>query len=240
MQITIGWLYSNTMNIYGDRGNVLSLERRARWRGIATEIRTIAIGQPIPPDIDIFFFGGGQDQEQAGVATDLQGAKGAALKQAIEGGAAMLAVCGGYQFLGHEYRPHQGPVLPGIGVFDAVTVAGSERFIGNVIVDTPFGELVGFENHSGLTTLGPGMEPLGQVRVGRGNNGRDDTEGALYKHAAGCYLHGAVLPKNPAFADWLITKGLSRRHGPVTLPALDDALELTAQREAKGRAHKRA
>jgi CobQ-like glutamine amidotransferase family enzyme len=239
MHLTIGWLYSGTMNIYGDRGNVLALERRARWRGIAAEVCPIGIGQPIPANIDLFFFGGGQDQEQAAVAADLQGAKGAALKAAIEDGAAMLAVCGGYQFLGHEYRPHQGPALPGIGVFDAVTVAGSERFIGNVIVDTPFGELVGFENHSGLTTLGPGAEPLGRVRVGRGNNGRDGTEGARYKNAAGCYLHGAVLPKNPAFADWLLAAGLSRRYGPVTLPPLDDAAELTAQREAIGRAHKR-
>jgi CobQ-like glutamine amidotransferase family enzyme len=239
MQLTIGWLYSGTMNIYGDRGNVLALERRARWRGIAAEVCPIGIGQPIPADIDLFFFGGGQDQEQAAVAADLAGAKGAALRAAIEDGAAMLAVCGGYQFLGHEYRPHQGPVLPGIGVFDAVTVAGSERFIGNVIVDTPFGELVGFENHSGLTTLGPGAEPLGRVRVGRGNNGRDGTEGARYKNAAGCYLHGAVLPKNPTFADWLLAAGLNRRYGSVTLPPLDDTSELTARREAIGRAHKR-
>jgi CobQ-like glutamine amidotransferase family enzyme len=239
MHLTIGWLYSGTMNIYGDRGNVLTLERRARWRGIAAEVRTIGIGQPIPPEIDIFFFGGGQDQEQVAVSTDLQGAKGATLKQAIEDGAAMLAVCGGYQLLGHEYRPHQGAVLPGIGVFDAVTVAGSERFIGNVIVDSPFGELVGFENHSGLTTLGPGLEPLGRVRVGRGNNGRDGTEGARYKQAAGCYLHGAVLPKNPALADWLLSSGLSRRYGEVTLPPLDDTSEVTARREAQGRAHQR-
>jgi CobQ-like glutamine amidotransferase family enzyme len=239
MHLTIGWLYSTLMNIYGDRGNVLTLERRARWRGIDAEIRPIGIGQPIPGDIDVFFFGGGQDQEQADVAADLQGAKGEILKQAVEDGAAMLAVCGGYQFLGHEYRPHQGDPLPGIGLFDVVTVAGSERFIGNVIVDTPFGELVGFENHSGLTTLGPGAQPLGTVRVGRGNNGRDGTEGALYKHAAGCYLHGAVLPKNPAFADWLLASGLERRYGQVELPPLDDTAELTAQTEAKGRAHKR-
>ncbi|MDQ3692267.1 MAG: glutamine amidotransferase [Chloroflexota bacterium] len=239
MHLTIGWLYSGLMNIYGDRGNVLALERRARWRGFTTEIRTIGIGQPIPAEVDVFFFGGGQDHEQGDVAADLQGAKGAALKRAVEEGAAMLAVCGGYQFLGHEYRPHQGPALPGIGLFDLVTVAGSERFIGNVVVDTPFGELVGFENHSGLTTLGPGAEPLGTVRIGRGNNGRDGTEGARYKHAAGCYLHGAVLPKNPGFADWLIAAGLSRRHGAVTLPPLDDDAELAAQREAKGRAHAR-
>jgi CobQ-like glutamine amidotransferase family enzyme len=239
MQITIGWLYSSLMNIYGDRGNVLTLEQRARWRGLTPEVRTIGIGQPIPPDIDVFFFGGGQDQEQGAVAADLQGAKGDALKQAIEDGSAMLAVCGGYQFLGHGYQPHQGPVLPGIGVFDAMTVAGSERFIGNVIVDSQFGELVGFENHSGLTTLGPDTAPLGRVRVGRGNNGRDGTEGAIYKHAVGCYLHGAVLPKNPALADWLLAAGLRRRYGPTPLPPLDDSYELTAQQEAKGRAQLR-
>ena len=240
MDLTIGWLYSGRMNIYGDRGNVLALERRARWRGLSPTIRTIEIGDPIPAGIDIFFFGGGQDQEQADVAADLAGAKGEALKTAVADGAAMLAVCGGYQFLGHEYRPHQGPTLPGIGVFDLVTIAGSERFIGNVVVDTPFGEVVGFENHSGLTTLGPGTQPLGTVRIGRGNNGRDGTEGAISRNAAGCYLHGAVLPKNPAFADWLLLNGLRHRHGPsATLPPLDDTTELTAQREARGRAQRR-
>src|SRR5690606_3229508 len=139
----------------------------------------------------------------------------------------------------HGYQPHQGPVLPGIGVFDAMTVAGSERFIGNVNVDSPFGELAGSENHSALTTLGPDTAPLGRVRVGRGNNGRDGTEGAIYKHAVGCYLHGAVLPKNPALADWLLAAGLRRRYGPTPLPPLDDSYELTAQQEAKGRAQLR-
>ena len=236
MRLTIGWLYGTKMNIYGDRGNVLALERRARWRGIETETREIGLGEPIPADIDVFFFGGGQDQEQVAVSADLLGEKGEALKAAVEDGAALLAVCGGYQLLGHEYRPHDGPVLPGIGLFDLVTEAGPERFIGNVVVDTPFGELVGFENHSGLTTLGPGTKPLGRVRVGRGNNGRDRTEGALHKHAVGCYLHGSLLPKNPTFADWLLAAGLARRHGPVDLPPLDDALEQAAHASAVDRA----
>jgi CobQ-like glutamine amidotransferase family enzyme len=234
--LTIAWLYAGSMNIYGDRGNVLALERRAGWRGIPVRTLSIGIGQAIPDDVDLFFFGGGQDQEQVAVAADLQGAKGAAIKRAVEAGAALLAVCGGYQLLGHEYRPHAGPVLPGIGLFDLVTVAGPERFIGNVVVDTPFGELVGFENHSGLTTLGAGATPLGRIRVGRGNNGRDGTEGTIHKHAVGCYLHGSLLPKNPAFADWLLTAGLRRRYGAVELPPLDDGIEFAAHASAVARA----
>lgn len=236
MNLTIGWLYGTKMNIYGDRGNILTLEQRARWRGIPVTTIEIGLGQPIPPEADLFFFGGGQDQEQIAVSNDLQGTKGAALKAAVEDGAAMLAVCGGYQLLGHEYRPHEGPVLPGISLFDLVTEAGSERFIGNVVVDSPFGELVGFENHSGLTTLGPALQPLGTVRVGRGNNGRDGTEGAIYRNAVGCYLHGALLPKNPRFADWLLTAALTLRYGTVDLPTLDDSYELTAHASAVERA----
>ena len=237
MDVTIGWLYGTKMNIYGDRGNVLALEQRARWRGIEAETREIGLGEPIPDDIDVFFFGGGQDQEQVAVSRDLQGAKGDALKRSIENGAALLAVCGGYQLLGREYRPHDAPPLPGIGLFDLATDAGSERFIGNIVIDTPLGELVGFENHSGLTHLGPGTQPLGRVRVGRGNNGRDGTEGAIYRNAVGCYMHGSLLPKNPVFADWLLAAGLARRAGhPVELPPLDDGIETAAHASAVERA----
>jgi lipid II isoglutaminyl synthase (glutamine-hydrolysing) len=236
MKLTIGWLYASKMNIYGDRGNVLALERRARWRGIAAETVGIGLGDPIPPDVDVFFFGGGQDQEQVAVSRDLQGDKGRALKAAVEDGAALLAVCGGYQLLGHEYRPHAEEPLPGIGLFDLVSTAGPERFIGNVVVDSEFGPLVGFENHSGLTYLGPGARPLGTVRVGRGNNGRDGTEGARYRNAVGCYLHGALLPKNPGLADWLIAAGLGRTGASVALPPLDDRLELDAHASAVERA----
>lgn len=236
MKLTIGWLYAATMNIYGDRGNVIALRRRAEWRGIPAEVHEIGLGDPIPPEVDCFFWGGGQDQEQVAVAVDMQGAKGEALKAAVEDGAALLAVCGGYQLLGHEYRPHDAKPLPGIGLFNMTSVAGSERFIGNVIVDSPWGELVGFENHSGLTTLGDGLTPMGRVRVGRGNNGRDGTEGAIYRNAVGCYLHGSLLPKNPALADWLIARALERRHGSIELPPLDDTFELTAHQSAVGRA----
>ncbi len=239
MNLTIGWLYGAKMNIYGDRGNVLALAQRARWRGIEPTVTEIGLGQPIPEDIDIFFFGGGQDQEQIAVSADLQGEKGEAIKAAVEDGAALLAVCGGYQLLGHEYRPHDAAPLPGIGLFDLVSEAGSERFIGNAVVDSEeHGELVGFENHSGLTHLGPDARPLGRVRVGRGNNGRDGTEGAVYRHAVGCYLHGSLLPKNPVLADWLLAAGLRHRHGDVELPPLNDDVELAAHRSAVARAVK--
>jgi CobQ-like glutamine amidotransferase family enzyme len=236
MKLTIGWLYASTMNIYGDRGNVIALRRRAEWRGIPVEVREIGIGEPIPGDIDLFFWGGGQDQEQIAVSEDMRGRKGETLRQAVEDGAALLAVCGGYQLLGHEYRPHDAAPLPGIGLFDAASTAGPERFIGNVVVDSQWGELVGFENHSGLTTLGEGVSPMGQVRLGRGNNGRDGTEGALYRHAVGCYLHGSLLPKNPALADWLIARGLERRHGTVALAPLTDVVEQAAHASAVERA----
>jgi lipid II isoglutaminyl synthase (glutamine-hydrolysing) len=237
MRLTIGWLYGTKMNIYGDRGNVLALAQRARWRGIEPAVVEIGIGDSIPPEVDVFFFGGGQDQEQIAVSKDLHGAKGEALRAAIEGGAALLSVCGGYQLLGHVYRPHDAEPLPGTGLFDVETVAGHERFIGNVVVDSEFGELVGFENHSGLTMLGSGVRPLGKVRVGRGNNGKDGTEGAIYRNAIGCYLHGSLLPKNPVLTDWLITAGLSRR-GPVALPPLADDFERTAHASAVRRAVK--
>jgi CobQ-like glutamine amidotransferase family enzyme len=179
-----------------------------------------------------------QDQEQIAVSRDLQGAKGEAIKAAVDDGAGMLAVCGGYQLLGHEYRPHHGAVLPGIGLFDIESTAGPERFIGNVIVDSGWGELVGFENHSGLTFLGANQEALGTVRVGHGNNGKDGKEGARYKNAAGCYLHGSLLPKNPAIADWLISAGLKHRTGSGDLPPLDDRSEFAAHVSAVERAEK--
>ena len=232
----IGWLYPTKMNIYGDRGNVIALQRRAEWRGLVTNVHPIGIGDPIPPDIDVFFFGGGQDQQQVAVAKDLQGAKRDAIKDAIEGGASLLAVCGGYQLLGHEYRPHAADPLPGIGLFDLVTTAGPERFIGNVVIESQWGEIVGFENHSGLTKLGADQAPMGRTKVGRGNNGADGTEGAIYKNAIGCYLHGALLPKNPVLTDWLIESAMRRREPAFALSSLDDRRESDARETAIARA----
>lgn len=234
--LTIAWLYGTKMNIYGDRGNVLALSQRARWRGLTPDIREIGLGEPIPDDIDVFFFGGGQDQEQIAVSRDLQGEKGDQIRSAVERGAALLSVCGGYQLLGHEYRPNDAELLPGIGLFDVHSTAGAERFIGNVIVDSQWGKLVGFENHSGLTYLGKDAAPMGTVEVGHGNNGKDGTEGVVYRNAIGCYLHGALLPKNPVLTDWLISAGLGSRGGSTTLPPLDDAIETSAHSSAVARA----
>lgn len=234
--LAIGWLYGAKMNIYGDRGNVLALAQRAKWRGIVPDIREIGIGDPIPAGIDVFFFGGGQDQEQVAVSRDLAGAKGEAIKAAVENGAGLLSVCGGYQLLGHEYRPHDADPLPGIGLFDVDSWAGPERFIGNVVVDSQWGSLVGFENHSGLTFPGPLATPMGKVRVGRGNNGQDGTEGVIHRHAVGCYLHGSLLPKNPVLTDWLLSAGLHRRYGSGDLPPLDNGIEDLAHESALARA----
>lgn len=230
MKLRIGWLYGHEMNIYGDRGNVMTLARRAEWRGIEPVVTTIGMGEAIVPDeTDIFFWGGGQDREQISVSRDLQGAKGAALKAAIEDDTPVLAVCGGYQLLGHYYRPFDGDDLPGIGAIDVTSEAGHERYIGNVVIDAgELGTLVGFENHSGKTWLGKGVRPLGTVRVGNGNNGSDGTEGARYHNVIGCYLHGALLPKNPHLADWLIGTALTRRYGETALPPLPDDLERAA------------
>ncbi len=238
MKLTICWLYGSSMNIYGDRGNVLALAQRCRWRGIDAEIVHNGMGEPIEPGkYDVFFWGGGQDREQINVSADIQGAKGDALKSEVEDGAPLLSVCGGYQLLGKYYRPHDGDDLPGIELFDAWTVAGHERFIGNIVVETEeFGELVGFENHSGLTYLGPSAQPLGRVRVGRGNNGQDGFEGCRYKNAFGCYMHGALLPKNPAISDFLIRAALRRRYGVDELKPLDDGLEMAAHGSAVERA----
>jgi lipid II isoglutaminyl synthase (glutamine-hydrolysing) len=228
MQLTIGWLYGHEMNIYGDRGNVMALARRAEWRGIDTRVETIGVGEPLDPaKYDLYFWGGGQDREQITVSRDLQGDKGQALKSALEDDVPILAVCGGYQFLGHAYHPFEGDDLPGIGFMDVTSEAGHDRYIGNVVVDAgELGTLVGFENHSGKTWLGQGVRPLGRIRVGNGNNGQDGTEGARHRNAIGCYLHGALLPKNPHLSDWLITAALRRTHGSsIELPPLDDGLE---------------
>lgn len=241
MTLRIGYLYGLEMNIYGDRGNIFALSQRCRWRGIDVEIDNIGIGDPVEPGRhDLFFFGGGQDKEQVAVAADLRGEKGLAIRESIEAGAAALAICGGYQLLGHYYRPHDGPELPGIGLFDVTSEAGPERFIGNSVVATPWGELVGFENHSALTHLGPSATSLGETRIGAGNNGRDRSGGVVYKHAYGCYLHGSLLPKNPWFTDRLVREALLRRYGAVDLTPLDDALESRAHENAVKRARRTA
>ncbi|MHB9092158.1 MAG: type 1 glutamine amidotransferase [Chloroflexota bacterium] len=236
MKLTIGHLYADRLNIYGDRGNIIALARRAEWRGVETEVVNIDVGGPVDGDrFDILFVGGGQDKEQLTVCEDFKGAKGSSLKQAVEDGVVLLSICGGYQLLGHFFKTGTGETLPGISLFDAWTVAGKRRFIGNVLVESTIAgdtrTLVGFENHSGRTFLGKDTQPLGRVVVGFGNNGDDGTEGAAYKNAYGCYLHGSLLPKNPWFADHLILTALRRRYSDaVQLPPMDDAAEELAHR----------
>jgi lipid II isoglutaminyl synthase (glutamine-hydrolysing) len=230
---TVGWLYPDLMNIYGDRGNILTLLKRAEWRGF--EAKLVELGRGTTKqmaEVDVFFFGGGQDREQALVYEDLLEFKQPPLEQAVEGGAMVLAVCGGYQLLGHYYRTAEGEKFPGIGMIDVRTEAGKKRFIGDVVIDTDIETLnpktlVGFENHSGRTYLGPKAKPLGKARLGYGNNGSDGMEGCLQGTVLGTYLHGSLLPKNPHLADYLIRNALIRR-GVDELSPLDDSVELAA------------
>ena len=234
-RFTVGWLYPDLMNIYGDRGNILTLLQRMRWRGWDARLLELPKGQDAGfEDVDVFFFGGGQDRDQAIVYDDLLERKAVPLGRAMAEGAAMLAVCGGYQLLGHYYQTADGERLPGIGLVDLHTEAGSRRHIGNVVVETDgLGlappSLVGFENHSGRTFLGTGLKPLGRVRVGAGNNGEDGLEGLVEGTIFGTYLHGSLLPKNPHLADRVILAGLARRRVEVLEP-LDDTLEMAAHR----------
>ena len=240
--LTIGWLYPDLMNIYGDRGNILTLYQRARWRGLEARVVELGKGEAAGLDeVDVFFFGGGQDREQALVYDDLLETKAEPLAGAVRRGAAVLAVCGGYQLLGHYYQTATGERLPGIGLIDVRTEAGSRRCIGDVVVradeslDLQPTTLVGFENHSGRTFLGKGVRPLGRILRGYGNNGDDGTEGVAVGNLFGTYLHGSLLPKNPHLADLVIERALGRRLDP-----LDDRVELAAhhrivERELAGR-----
>ncbi|MCC7289489.1 glutamine amidotransferase [bacterium] len=228
-------LYPDLMNLYGDRGNVLCLQQRARWRGIDIEVVPVGVGMKLPEDYDLLFMGGGQDRGQELVADDLF-QKGHQIKASIEAGLPALVICGGYQLFGHYFKTSAGKKLPGIGVFNAATDASNRRLIGNVVVRSQrFGKLVGFENHSGLTKLAASLEPLGQVVQGGGNNGEDGVEGALYKNAIGTYLHGSFLPKNPAVADFLISAALARAGYEAVLTELDDSLEKKASELASKR-----
>lgn len=235
-KLRICHLYPELMNTYGDRGNIITLMKRAEWRGLETQVTGVSVGETFDEgDYDLFFFGGGQDKEQKLIADDLLATKKNAITDAVESGAVFLTVCGGYQLLGRYYRTHTGEEMPGIGVFDAHTVAGKVRFIGNVVIrpEIPLERmqtLVGFENHSGRTYLGPNVKPLGQVIAGRGNNGEDKMEGCMYKNAFGTYLHGPLLPKNPHFADALIKLAIVRRYGDVKFAPLKDDFETEAHR----------
>lgn len=251
-------LYPDLMDTYGDMGNITTLVKRCQWRNIEVTVSKISIGDKLEAGkFDVFFFGGGQDKQQELVAKDLK-SKAKSLKTDIENGVVMLSICGGYQLLQNYFKTLKGKVIPGIGLFDAHTIGSTSRMIQNLLIELNpeiksqialtyqstinnqqekfFSEkspinLIGFENHSGKTFLSPNLQPLGTVIKGAGNNGEDKTEGAVYKNAFGCYLHGSLLPKNPHFADLLIAKALEQQSGIVKLKPLNDSIEWEAHKQ---------
>ncbi|GAC1455729.1 MAG: glutamine amidotransferase [Ktedonobacterales bacterium] len=238
MTIRICHLYPTLLSVAGDRGNVFAIQRRCEWRGLATEVTEVPVGEVRDfTQFDLILFHGGQDKEMDVAARDLR-EKAASLRAAAEADVAILAVCAGYQLLGHYYQPFKGPRLDGVGMVDLTTEGGDTRFMNHIAVACDFAQggaqtLVGFENHSGRTYLGPGAQPLGRVVAGSGNNGQDGGEGARYRQVYGTYLHGPVLPKNPWFTDHLIHAALSHRYGAVApLEALPDGAEERAHEAA--------
>ena len=228
-------LYPDLMNIYADRGNLLLLERRCRWRGLGFELSAAGLGEPLDPDgADLYYIGGGQDRDQKLCAYDLAERKRDDLHAAAARGAVVLAVCGGYQLLGHSYQLGA-ETLPGVGLLDLQTVrANGPRLVGNVAIEVEVSPgsrrvLAGFENHAGRTVLGPGSRPLGRVLKGHGNDGRSGQEGAHQGNVIGTYMHGPLLPKNSWVADWLIATALGRAG---ELEPLDDRLERAAHADA--------
>jgi hypothetical protein len=246
VKLVVGHLYPDYLNIYADRGNIAVLARRAEWRGHELDVRGIGPGDEVRPgEHDLLYVGGGQDREQALVAPDLA-AKGDGIRAAVQDGAAVLAVCGGYQLLGRFYRDRGGAELPGAGVFPLHTIAGERRMIGDVLLDCELepGErqtLAGFENHAGRTVLDAEATPLGRVVAGFGNDGQSGYEGCRVGRALGTYLHGPLLPRNPWLADWLLAQALAHASGgdPPRLAPLSDELEAQAHAVSSGRAHAR-
>ena len=234
-------LYPAHLNLYGDYGNLIALEQRARWREIPWQgVVPIHPGQPVDfSDYDLVFIGGGQDQQQRLVADDLVQDKASSLRREVELGLVVLAVCGGFQLLGRKYITANGEEITGAGLFPAETEAGEGRLIGNVLASCTLpgvGTLVGFENHSGRTWLDHGAEPLAHVECGFGNNGQDKGEGIVHGTAIGTYLHGSLLPKNPRLTDWLLGQALRRQGLEAELAPLDDRLEEMAHQCAADRA----
>jgi lipid II isoglutaminyl synthase (glutamine-hydrolysing) len=246
VRVRVGHLYPDYLNIYADRGNIAVLSRRAALRGHQLDVEAVGLGDTLEPGAhDLLYIGGGQDREQLLIAPDLA-AKGSAIAESVDAGAALLAVCGGYQLLGRGYRGRDGALMPGAGLFPHETVAGSTRMIGDVLLDCELEPgsrrpLAGFENHAGRTLLDDGAQPLGRVVHGFGNDGESGYEGCHVGRAIGTYLHGPLLPRNPWLADWLLEQALGHAAGgdPPTLAALPDELEQEAFRVAAERARER-
>lgn len=244
--LSIGYLYGDIMNIYGDTGNIIALQYRCAARHIETQVHMISLENSLTQkQCDLFFFGGGQDASQIAVSKDIQ-KKSDVIAQEIKRGVPLLAICGGYQLLGeyYEYKSESKDLraegerdenlhskkLLGLGIFPAYTVASATRMIGNILIDSSFGSLVGFENHSGKTYVKEQEIILGKVVQGYGNNGEDKTEGCRIDNAVGCYMHGPLLPKNPTFTDWLIETALSVKYqDTIKLDRLDNEFENNAR-----------
>jgi CobQ-like glutamine amidotransferase family enzyme len=247
MRIRVGHLYPDYLNIYADRGNIAVLSRRAAWRGHDLDVTPLGLAEAIVPgEHDLYYVGGGQDREQFLVAGNLA-TKAEPLREAVAGGgAALLAVCGGYQLLGRGYRGFHGEEMPGVGLLPLETVAGARRMIGDVLLETELEPgmvrtIAGFENHAGRTRLDAGAEPLGRVVAGFGNDGESGFEGCRAGRAIGTYLHGPLLPRNPWLADWLLAQAIAHRtdgEAPVLDP-LDDELESRAHAISAARARAR-
>jgi lipid II isoglutaminyl synthase (glutamine-hydrolysing) len=230
-------LYPELMNIYADRGNIAVLRARCEWRGLGFDLGAASLDDPLEADRhDFFYMGGGQDRDQVAVAHDMVATKREALHAAAGRGAVVLAVCGGYQLLGHSYEL-AGQELPGVGLVDLRTVReAGPRLIGNCAIEADLGGgprvIAGFENHGGRTYLGDGERPLGRVLSGHGNNGRDGFEGVQRGNVIGTYLHGPLLPKNVWLADRLIELALGIELEPLGDDTLEDAAHVSARRAA--------
>jgi len=235
MKFHIVHLYPNDMNTYGDRGNLLTLVKRAEWHGLQPVVHFYNVGDTLPKEVDVVLGGGGQDSAQGDIQDDILRI-GDQLHALVNKGVPMLMVCGTYQLFGNRFVTHEGQEIKGISIFDVETLGGDKRLIGNIAVDTPeFGTLYGFENHSGKTYLKNGQQPLGKVARGNGNNGEDGTEGARTVNAIGTYCHGPLLPNNPQLADSLLMLAMQARGTEVDLAPIDDALAIQSRLNAKTR-----
>lgn len=240
-EIKIAWLYPDLMSTYGDRGNVIVLQKRCEWRGIDVVVVPVTLETQNSAlyNCDLIFMGGAQDRQQKLAGEDFLKRKGPIIKEMVEQGIPALFVCAAYQFVGHYYKPYQGDPIPGAGIFDLYTEHPGDqakRLIGNVIAELinppelAGKTIVGFENHGGRTKLGSKVKPLARVIRGYGNNGGDGFEGAVYKNSIGSYFHGPLLPKNPVIADWLIRTALQKKYGKrVSLEPLDDSFAKEAK-----------
>ena len=233
--ITILHLYSHDMNIYGDYGNILCLKRRLEWYGYTPNVIEYNQGDKFPENIDIVIGGGGQDSGQNKIQKDLL-LIGPKLYDLANQNVPMLMICGLYQLFGHFFKTSSGDIIEGIGILDIETYGKSERLIGNIITHSDeFGDIIGYENHSGQTFLGHDVQPLAQVRLGAGNNTVDIYEGARYKNVIGSYMHGSLLPKNPAIADYIIKKAVIKKYGKFTKFVINDYITELTRRTAANR-----